>query len=168
MVNGSLKELYFHELGELYDSETQKILVLARLAEAARDPELRAALVRHCAEARHHLERLQLIFLHWGESHRARRSAVLDGLVQEADNRLNDPQTVPALDAAIIGLAHRIAYHEMAAYGAAHLYARWLNRMDDARLIEETLEEDGRADTRLTDIAEAYISANEDADAASA
>lgn len=159
MVNGSLKELYFHELGELYDCENQKILMLARLAEAARDPELRAALTRHCAEARLHIERLQLIFLHWGETRRARRSATLAGFVQEADNRLNDPETATARDAAIIGVAHRLAYYEIAAYGAAHLYARWLNRMDDARLIEESLEEEGRADQRLTDIAEAHISA---------
>jgi ferritin-like metal-binding protein YciE len=157
MANGSLKELYLDELGSLYDTETQKILALLRLAEAARATELRAALENQCLEARLHLDRLQLIFVHWGELRRSRRCAGLAGIVQEADERLHDLLTLPACDAAIVGVAHRIAHYEMAAYGAARLYARWLNRLDDVRLLDETLEEEGRADQRLTDIAEAHL-----------
>jgi hypothetical protein len=33
-----------------------------------------------------------------------------------------------------------------------------LNRLDDARLLEETLEDETRADRRLAEIAEAHIS----------
>jgi ferritin-like metal-binding protein YciE len=159
MANGSLKELYLDELGGLYDTETQKILTLPRLAEAAQTPQLRAALEKQTIEARLHLERLQLMFTHWGELRRARRCAGLAGIVQEADERLHDLQTLPTCDAAILGVAHRITHYEMAAYGAARLYARWLNRLDDVRLIDEILEEEGRADRRLTDVAEAHLGA---------
>jgi len=157
MANRSLKELYLEELGDLYDTETQKILTLPRLAEASRSPELREALTRQCVDARLHHERLDLIFTHWGEIRRARHCAGLAAIVQEADNRVNAPTTDAARDVAIIGAAHRIAHYEIAAYGAARLYARWLNRLDDVRLLEETLEEEGRADRRLTEIAEAQI-----------
>jgi len=157
MLDGSLKELYLDELGDLYDAETQKLLTLQRLAEAAHAPQLRDALIRQCAQARLHLERLQLIFTHWGEARRSRHCAGLAGIVQEADDRLHEPATDLTRDAAIVGAAHRIAHYEIAAYGAARLYARWLNRLDDARLLEETLDEEARADRRLTDIAEAAI-----------
>jgi ferritin-like metal-binding protein YciE len=157
---GSLKELYLDELGDLYDTETQKTLTLPRLAEAAHSPELREALAKQCRDARLHLERLQLIFTHWGVSRRSHHCLGLAGIVQEADDRLNEPATPLARDAAIFGAAHRIAHYEIAAYGSARLYARWLNRLDDARLLEETLEEEGRADRRLTDIAEARIAAD--------
>lgn len=157
MPSGSLKDLYLDELGELWDTETQKILTLSKLAEAARVPELRAALERQCIEARLHLERVDLIFTHWGELRRPRHCAGLAGIVQEADDRLNDKATQSTRDAAIVGAARRIAHYEMAAYGGARLYARWLNRLDDARLLEETLEEEARADRRLTEIAEAHI-----------
>jgi ferritin-like metal-binding protein YciE len=160
MANGSLKELYLDELGALYDTETQKILVLPRLAEAARAPELRAALEKQSLEARLHLERLQLIFVHWGELRRSRRCAGLAGIVQEADERLHHLLTLPSCDAAIVGVAHRIAHYDMAAYGAARLYARWLNRLDDVRLLDQTLEEEGRADQQLTDIEEAHLRIN--------
>jgi hypothetical protein len=49
----------------------------------------------------------------------------------------------------------------MAAYGCARTYARRLNRLDEARLLQETLDEEGRTDHRLSEIAEAHI--NDDA-----
>jgi ferritin-like metal-binding protein YciE len=161
MAIASLKDLYFDELGDLYDAETQMIRTLPRLAEAARAPELREALKRHCHESRLHLERLELIFTHWGERRRVKSCAGLAGIVQEADERLNQEATDDARDAAIIGAAQRIEHYEIAAYGCARTYARRLNRLDEARLLQETLDEEGRTDHRLSEIAEAHV--NDDA-----
>src|SRR5205809_5420670 len=137
------------------------IRTLPRLAEAPRAPELREALKKHCDESRLHLERLELIFTHWGERRRSKPCAGLAGIVQEADDRLNQEATEDARDAAIIGVAQRIEHYEIAAYGCARTYARRLNRPDEARLLQETLDEEGRADRKLTEIAEAHI--NDDA-----
>jgi len=161
MAIASLKDLYFDELGDLYDAETQMIRTLPRLAEAARAPELREALKKHCDESRLHLERLELIFTHWGERRRLKSCAGLAGIVQEADERLNQEATDDVRDAAIIGVAQRIEHYEIAAYGCARTYARRLNRLDEARLLQETLDEEGRTDHRLSEIAEAHI--NDDA-----
>jgi len=154
---GSLKDLYLDELGTLYDAETQTIRALPRLAEAARAPELREALTKHCQESRLHLERIELVFTHWGARRPLRSSAGLAGIVQEADERLNQEATPDARDAAIIGIAQRLEHYEIAAYGCARTYARRLNRLDEARLLRETLDEEERADQRLTEIAEAHI-----------
>lgn len=161
MSLASLKDLYFDELGDLYDAETQIIRALPRLAEAARAPELRAALKKHGDESRLHLERLELIFTHWGEPRRSKPCAGLAGIVQEADERLNQEATDDVKDAAIVGVAQRIEHYEIAAYGCARTYARRLNRLDEARLLQETLDEEGRADHRLSEIAEGRI--NDDA-----
>jgi ferritin-like metal-binding protein YciE len=161
MPIASLKDLYFDELGDLYDAETQMIRTLPRLAEAARAPELREALKKHCDESRLHLERLELIFTHWGERRRLKPCAGLAGIVQEADERLTQQATDDARDAAIIGVAQRIEHYEIAAYGCARTYARRLNRLDEARLLQETLDEEGRTDHRLSEIAESHV--NDDA-----
>jgi ferritin-like metal-binding protein YciE len=161
MSIASLKDLYIDELGDLYDAETQAIRALARLSEAARAPELKEALSRHSDESRLHLERLQLIFTHWGTKIPLRRCAGVAGIVQEADERVTEPATADTRDAAIIGAAQRIEHYEIAAYGCARSYARRLNRPDEARLLQETLDEEGRADHRLTEIAEAHV--NDDA-----
>lgn len=161
MAIASLKDLYFDELSDLYDAEMQMIRTLPRLAEAARAPELREALRKHGDESRLHLERLELIFTHWGERRRAKSCAGLAGIVQEADDRMNQEATDDARDAGIIGVAQRIEHYEIAAYGCARTYARRLSRPDEARLLQETLDEEGRADRRLTEMAEAHI--NDDA-----
>src|SRR6059058_713676 len=124
MAIGSLRDLYIDELRDLYDAETQMLRTLPQLVEQTRAPELRDALTKHCDESRLHLERLDLIFTHWGERRKARPCAGLAGIVQEAD-------------------------------------ARRLNRLDEARLLQETLDDEGRADRRLSEIAEAHI--NDDA-----
>ena len=157
----SLKDLYFDELADLYDAETQIVRTLPRLVDAARAPELRESLKKHCDESRLHLERLELIFTHWGERRRSSPCAGLAGIVQEADERLNEAATEDVRDAAIIGAAQRIEHYEIAAYGCARTYARRLNRLDEARLLQETLDEEGRVDRRLTELAEAHI--NDDA-----
>src|SRR4029077_210470 len=161
MPLASLKDLYFDELADLYDAEMQMIRTLPRLGEAARARELRETLKKHGDAHRRHLERLELIFTRWGQRPRSRPCAGLAGIVQEADDRLNQETTDDVRDAAIIGGAQRMEHYEIAAYGCARTYARRLNRLDEARLLQETLDDEGRADRRLTEIAEAHL--NDDA-----
>src|ERR1041385_4685392 len=111
---GSLKELYFDELSGLYDAETQMMRALPRFVELARAPELRELLEKHSAESRLHLERLQLIFTHWGERVSPRTCVGIAGIVQEADDRLNQPATPDARDAAIVGAVQRLEHYEIA------------------------------------------------------
>jgi len=149
MALASLKELYLDELGDLYDVETQMIRTLPRWSERAQAPELRAALAACGLESRLHLERLQLIFTHWGLPAAPRTCAGIAGIVQEADDRLNQVTTRDLCDAAIIGAARRIEHYEIAAYGSARAYALRVNRADEARLLQETLNDQGRADRDL-------------------
>ena len=154
MANGALTDVYLDELSTLYDAEMQALRVLPRLRDAARGLKLREALTRHCDETRLHIERLQLIFTHWGGQGAAGHSAGLAGIVQEADERLNEAATDDARDAVVIAIAQRLEHYEIAGYGCARGYARRLNRPDEARLLLETLEEEGRAARRLTEVAE--------------
>ena len=153
----SIKDLYLDELSTLYDAEVQMIRTLPRLSEAAYAPELRETLTQHCHESRLHIERIELIFTHWGERRPLRSSAGLAGIVQEADERLNQEATPDARDAAIIGVAQRIEHYEIAGYGSARSCALRLNRRDEARLLQETLDEEERADNRLTAIAQSQL-----------
>jgi ferritin-like metal-binding protein YciE len=154
MASGALTDVYLDELATLYDAEAEALRLLPRLRDAARGLKLRDALTRHCDETRLHVERLQLIFTHWGGHAGRGRAAGVTGIVQEADERLNEPATDDARDALVIGLAQRLEHYEIAAYSCARTYARRLNRPDEARLLLETLEEEGRAGRRLTEIAE--------------
>jgi ferritin-like metal-binding protein YciE len=154
MATASLTDIYLEELATLYDAEMQALRLLPRLRDAARGVRLRDALTRHCEETRLHLERLQLIFTHWGGRVGPGHSAGVTGIVQETDDRLHEEATDDVRDALVIALANRLEHYEIAGYACARTYARRLNRPDEARLLLETLEEEGRAARRLTEVAE--------------
>ena len=61
------------------------------------------------------------------------------------------------LDAALIAAAQRVEHYEMAGYGCARTYARLLGLEDDAKLLQQTLDEEGDTDHKLTDLAESVI-----------
>jgi ferritin-like metal-binding protein YciE len=155
MSFGSLKDLYLDELGDLYDAETQTVRAFTRLSDAARAHQLRALLVKRAAESRLHLERLQLIFTHWGERPGLYPCLGIEGIVQEADIRLNRAATDDVRDQVIMGAARRIESYEAAAYGCARACARLLNRSDEARLLQDTCEEKARAARKIAELAEA-------------
>jgi ferritin-like metal-binding protein YciE len=154
---GSLKDLYLDELGTLYDAEVQMLRTLPRLSEAAFAPELRETLTDHWRDSRLHIERIELIFTHWGERRPLRSSAGVAGIVQEADERLNQEATPDVRDAAIIGVAQRMESYEIAGYGSARTCALRLNRGDEARLLQETLDDEARTEARLAAIAQSYL-----------
>src|SRR3977135_1910830 len=101
MSLGSLKDLYLDELSDLYAAEMQMIRALPRLVDAARAADLRDLLSKHCEESRLHLERLQLVFTHWGQRVPSSICAGIAGIVQEADERLNQMTTDEVRDAEV-------------------------------------------------------------------
>jgi len=104
-----------------------------------------------------------LIFTHWGERRRTQLCAGLNGIVQEADDRVHAATTEDTRDAAIIGAAQRIEHYVLAAYGSARTCARRLNRSDEARLLQETLNDENRTRDRLAAIVESSIADAESA-----
>ena len=56
---------------------------------------------------------------------------------------------MPASSAA----AQKVEHYEMAAYGTVRTWAEQMGHTEAAQLLQQTLEEEGEADKRLTDIA---------------
>ena len=60
-------------------------------------------------------------------------------------------------DAALIAAGQRVEHYEMAGYGCVRTFAKLLGYDDAARLLQETLDEEGEADKKLTELAETGI-----------
>ncbi len=65
-----------------------------------------------------------------------------------------DPEV---MDAAHNAAAQRVEHYEIAGYGTVRSYARLLGEKEDARLLQQTLDEEGEADQKLTQLAESSI-----------
>jgi len=157
MATQSLKDLYVDELRDLLDAEQQILQTLPAMTSAATSPALKRVFQDHLEQTRVQTERLELIFRQLGQPGRGRRCAAMSALLREGQERLQDSSPGEVRDAALIGAAQRVEHYEIAAYGVVRTYAQQLGAWDQADLLQQTLEEEGEADHRLTAIAEGGI-----------
>lgn len=152
----TLRDLYIAELQDLYDAEQQIVHELPSMSASATSSDLRVALDDHLEQTKVQLERLDLLLRRLDVRPGASCEA-LRGLIAEARKRIDVTERGDVLDAAIIGAAQRIEHYEIAAYGCARSYARTLGDEEAVRLLQQTLDEEGKADHRLSRLAERGI-----------
>ena len=157
MATQSLRDLYVEEVHDLFDAEQQILEALPSMLGSASSPALKRVFEDHLEQTRVQAERLQLIFQQLGVPARGKRCQGMAGLIQEGRERLREHPSGDVLDAALIGAAQRIEHYEIAAYGTARTYAERLGAVDQAELLQQTLDEEGEADHRLTGIAESGV-----------
>ena len=153
----SLNELYIHELRDLHSCENEIIKALPKMAKEATSPELRSALEEHLQVTKRQAERLERIFQRLDESAKGVTCKGVKGIIDEGEDIIDMDAPEMVHDAALIAAAQRVEHYEIAAYGTARTYARRLGYDEDARLLQETLNEEGEADKKLTSIAETRV-----------
>jgi ferritin-like metal-binding protein YciE len=149
----SLHDLYVDELRDLYDAENQLIKALPKMAEASTSEKLRQGFKEHLEQTRGHAQRIEQIFDRLGEKAKGRKCKGMEGIVKEGSEVLDEDMNDDVKDAAIIGSAQRVEHYEIAGYGTARTHADLLGLDEDARLLEQTLEEEKQANHKLTDLA---------------
>jgi ferritin-like metal-binding protein YciE len=149
----TLRSLLIDELQDLYSAETQITKALPRLAKASTDNNLKHAFEHHLEETKHQVQRLDQIFKHLNESSKGKTCEGMKGLLKEGEERIGEGGEAEVLDAGLISAAQRVEHYEIAAYGSARTYAELLGEREIVRLLEETLEEEKAADTKLTQVA---------------
>jgi len=168
MTNQGLKELYVDELKDLYNAEHQLVRALPKLAKAVSSEELRQGIEEHLEQTKSHVQRLEQIFESLDESPKGKKCAGMEGLVKEGSEIMDEDFEGALMDAALIGAAQRVEHYEIAAYGTVAEFAQILGESEHASLLNETLEEEKRADEKLTQLAkEINPQANEGAESES-
>ncbi|MCC6604074.1 MAG: ferritin-like domain-containing protein [Anaerolineae bacterium] len=163
---GNLHDLFVHELRDLYSAEQQLVMALPKMASAATTPDLKQAFAHHLDQTRNHVSRLDKIFTRLGTTSAGDECEAMKGLVKEGESIIKAQGDSVVKDAALIGAAQRVEHYEIAAYGTARTYAEELGYDDMANWLQETLDEEGATNKKLTKLAEGgWLSSgiNEDA-----
>lgn len=150
----TLQDLLMDELCDLYDAEHQIIGALPKMAEAARTRDVRQAFTDHYEQTKEHVARLDRVFKLFNEQARPKPSEGIKGIIAKGYERMADASEAEVRDAALISAAQRIEHYEIAGYGCARTYARVLGMQEAVALLQQTLDEEGEADKKLTRIAE--------------
>jgi ferritin-like metal-binding protein YciE len=154
MELNSLTDVLVEELGDLYSAEQQLVEALPKLAAAAHSYELREAFESHLEETRVHVERLQQAFAEMSIRFIPKKiSMAMQGLIEEGDDIVNATGDSVAIDAALIGAGQRVEHYEIASYGTARALAAELGLDTTSSLLDETLDEEGKANKTLTKLA---------------
>ena len=153
----TLKDLYVEELKDLYSAEKQLVKALPKMAKAANDPQLKEAFRTHLQETRQHAERLEQICRELGVSPRGKKCVGMEGLIEEGNELIQEDPDPDVLDAGLISKAQHVEHYEMAGYGTVRTYARQLGFENQADLLQQTLDEEGKTDHLLTELAESGI-----------
>src|SRR6185295_3068525 len=85
---------------------------------------------------------------------KGKKCKAMEGLVEEGAEILEEDGEGPVIDAALIGAAQRVEHYEIAAYGTVRAMAQTLGHNDIVKLLNQTLQEEGAADKKLTAISE--------------
>lgn len=149
----SFDELYVHTLQDLYSAETQLIESLPKLVEACSNEELKAQFEQHLKITQQQQQRLKEIFEDLDEEPEGHECEAMKGLIEEAEQIIDDVEDEQLLDAALIGAAQKVEHYEIAGYGTARTFAELLGYSDHVDLLQNTLNEEKEADSLLNDLA---------------
>lgn len=159
MALTTLADLYVDELKDAYSAEKQIVKALPRMAKKASSPELRNAFEEHLEVTRGHVQRLEQIFEELGMAARAKLCKGMEGLLAEGKELMEADAEPAVMDAGLIAAAQRVEHYEMAAYGTMRTYAKTLGYEHATTLLQQTLDEEGEADQKLSQLAESTINA---------
>ena len=172
-----LKDLLMHEIEDLYSVEEQIIEALPKMIEKADDRKLVSALKDHLKVTEQQKARLDEVkqilnpdqegegsqeegskkgffgSFFGGQSSGKQVCKGMQGLIEEGQKVMGEDMGPNVMDAAIIACAQRIEHYEICGYGTARAYARELKLGDVAKRLEQTLNEEYKADDLLTALA---------------
>jgi ferritin-like metal-binding protein YciE len=149
----NLNDLFVHTLRRVYDAERRLTKALPKLAEAAHASDLRQAFESHQKETDTHVVRLEQLFGLFDRKPNANTDEALKGILKAGDGVINLDADASVRDAALIVPAQEAEHYEIAAYGTLRTWAKVLQRPEAVQLLEWTLDEEKKADQRLTEIA---------------
>jgi ferritin-like metal-binding protein YciE len=153
----TLRDLYMEQLHDLYSAENQLVEALPKMAKAATNQQLQSAFTEHLAQTKTHVKRLEQIFEQLGSRPKDQTCKGMEGLIKEGAEMIKMKGEPAAIDAGLIAAAQRVEHYEMAGYGCVRTYAAQLGEQQGVQLLQQTLNEEGAADKKLTQLAEQVI-----------
>lgn len=153
----TLNDLFVHQLKDLYGAEQQLLKAMPKMQEMTSSNELKQAFTQHMQETKNQVTRLESVFESLGMDPEAEKCKAMEGLLKEAEDFMSQNADKEVMDAGLIASAQRVEHYEIAGYGTACTYAKYLGHTEAFNLLKETLSEEKKTDELLTQIAESSI-----------
>lgn len=153
----TLNDLYVNELRDLYSAETQLVMALPRMIDAATSEELKNAFAEHLEQTRGHVTRLEEILFALDEEPVGTICEAMKGLIKEGDAYIDARGDAYVRDAALVATGRRIEHYEIAGYETVRELAVRLGSSAAAVFLQKTLFEEEGADRKLATVAQIRV-----------
>ena len=153
----TFKELFEETLKDIYYAEKAILKALPKMAKKASSKKLQTAFTKHEKETERQVERLDQVFELLGKSPRGKKCKGMEGLLEEGKEMMQEDMEPEVMDAALIASAQKVEHYEIAGYGTVRTYAQLLGENQHVKLLQQTLDEEGKTDKLLTQLAESSI-----------
>lgn len=150
----TLKDLFEHQLKDLYSAESQLLEAMPKMVNNAKDAKLKKSFENHLGQTKTHQKRLTDICNTLNISPSGETCKAMEGLIKEAEGFIKEDTDNDVMDVGLIAEAQRIEHYEISAYGTAVRYAKELGLDAIVTKLQETLNEEYNCNEQLTDLAE--------------
>ena len=149
----SMEELFLHTLKDIYYVEKLVLRIMPKMMKQASSPELKQAFEKHHTETEKQIERLDQIFEECNSAARGIRCEAMDGILAEAKDMMEEVEDAEVRDAGLVAAAQSIEHYEISRYGTLAAWAQQLGMKNAPKLLQQTLEEEKKADRQLSELA---------------
>jgi len=153
----TMDDLFVHTLRDIYYAENQIVKALPDMIDKASDSALKQAFQSHLGETKNHVARVEQVFKMRGVEIKGIDCPAIDGIIDEANDVAGEVEDKKVLDAALIAAAQAVEHYEMTRYGTLVAWAKQLGRNDCASVLQQNLDEEKAADTKLSTLAEGNV-----------
>lgn len=149
----SLDDLFVHTLRDIYYAENQILKALPDTIAKATDRTLKQGLQAHLDETKTQIQRLEQVFKMHGVEAKGVTCPAIDGILKEASEIAGEVADKEVLDAALIAASQAVEHYEITRYGTLVAWAKQLGRADCAGVLQQNLDEEHAADSKLNALA---------------
>jgi ferritin-like metal-binding protein YciE len=156
MAMESIEELFEHELKDILGGEQALVAALEQMAQESSDRDIKKAYMQHRKETQSQIKRIEKIFRSLGQKPEAEICPGIEGLLKEKKVFMREKPTGELLEFFNVGAAQKVERYEITSYESLIDMADKLGLADAVELLEENLQEEEAALTRLKTIASEF------------
>ena len=154
----SLADAFEHTLQDIYYAENALTKALPKVANAATNKDLQAAVETHLAETKDQIKILDKVFESIGKDASGEKCDAIEGLIKETEGIIEEMEG-DALNAALIGASQAVEHYEIARYGTLREWATVLGHDEAHDLLTRILDQEKAANGKLTNLAVSAVNA---------
>ena len=159
MSMDSLKDVYIDQMQDIYSANEQSAKITRKLADAAKNSDLKAALQSGVEGIEQGMQKLKTLIEGHDADPQGEHCKGMEGLVNEAQAHALDEDfgDDDARDAMIITQYQRMVHYGIAGYGCCKAFATRLGLDDEAKVLDECLGNTYDGDEHMTAIATGQV-----------